>query len=138
MISLQEHARLGNFRLGGEPPRPPSRLLLEFVIHLCNQSNYNFVIHMRKSKLVSVRVPEDILEKLDGSLTHERGVTRSDVICALLDIATSTLNHWQLARISHCSSYWNNPVTELYIKYRYYGKDSDVHFVDESQKSADK
>lgn len=92
---------------------------------------------MRKTKLVSVRVPEDILEKLDEMLKNERGVTRSDVICAFLDIATSTLKHWQLASISHCSNYWGNPVIELHIKYRYYGKERDVNFVAESQKSAD-
>ena len=137
MITLRVHARLGNFRLGGEPPRPPSRLLLEYVIHLSNQSNYNFEIHMEKSKLVSVRVPESILDKIDKLLKHERFINRSGVICALLDVAASTLNHWQLESLTHVSSRWNNPVVELHIKYRVYGKIKEIHFVDESQKNAD-
>ena len=137
MISLQEHARLGNFRLGGEPPRPPSRLLLEFVIHLWYQPNYNFVMHMRKSKLISVRVPEDILEKLDKMLNRERYYNRSAVICALLDVATSTLQQKQLERLCNFCSYYGHRVSALHLVLRIYGREEVVHFVDESQKSAD-
>ena len=137
MISLQEHARLGNFRLGGEPPRPPSRLLLEFVIHLWYQSNYNFVIHMRKSKIISVRVPVDVLKRLDVLLMGERWCNRSDVICSLLEIATDTLMAKQLEALTHASEYWGNPVTELHIKYMKYGKPQSVDYVRESQDSTD-
>lgn len=137
MITLRVHARFGNFRLGGEPPRPPSRLKIDFVIHLWYQPNYNFVMHMRKTKLVSVRVPVDVLERLDVLLKSERWMSRSDVICSMLEIATDTLMTKQLEALSHVSEYWGNPVTELHIKFTVYGKPQTVDYVRECQESID-
>lgn len=131
MISLQEHARLGNFRLGGEPPRPPSRLLLEFVIHLWYQPNYNFVMNMRKSKLISVRVPVDVLDRLDVLLKSERWITRSTVVCALLEIATDTLLSKQIDDLTHVSEYWGNPMLEMHLRFKRYGKEQTIDYVRE-------
>lgn len=92
---------------------------------------------MEKTKLVSVRVPEDVLNKIDKMLMQERFINRSGVICALLEIAANTLKHWQLESLTHISSYWGNPVVELHIKYRVYRQLKEIHFVDESQKGTD-
>lgn len=93
---------------------------------------------MRKSKLISVRVPEDILEKLDKMLMRERYYNRSAVICALLDVATSTLQQKQLERLCNFCSYYGHRVKILHLELRRYGEIEEIHFDYESQKSADK
>lgn len=137
MITLRVHARFGNFRLGGEPPRPPSRLLLEFVIRLWYQPNFNFVMHMIKTKLVSVRVPEYILNRLDEVLKNERFINRSSVICGLLDVASSTLQRKQLDQLSRFCTFYGHRVKSLHLELRRYGQIDEIHFDDESQKSTD-
>lgn len=92
---------------------------------------------MIKSKLISVRVPEDILEKLDKMLNRERYYNRSAVICALLDVATSTLQQKQLEQLCNFCSYYGHRVSELHLVYKQYGIREEIHFVRESQKSAD-
>lgn len=91
---------------------------------------------MRKSKLISVRVPVDVLNRLDEVLKNERFINRSSVICALLDVATSTLQRKQLDVLSHFSSYYGHRVKSLHLEFRRYGQIDEIHFVDESQKSA--
>lgn len=86
-------------------------------------------MHMRKSKLISVRVPVDVLDRLDVLLKPERGVNRSTVICSLMEIAADTLFSYQLESLSHLSEYWGNPVTEMHIKYKIYGKEGSIDYV---------
>lgn len=93
---------------------------------------------MRKSKIISVRVPVDVLKRLDDLLKGERWCTRSEVICSLLEIVTDSLMAEQLVSLTYASEYWGNPVTELHIKYMRYGKLQSVDYIREEQKSADK
>lgn len=92
---------------------------------------------MRKSKLISVRVPEDVLEKLDEMLKRERFCNRSEVICALLNVATCTFKPKQLGALCKFDYHYGHRVSELHLVYQYYGSREEIHFVDESQKSAD-
>lgn len=93
---------------------------------------------MRKSKLISVRVPADVLDRLDVLLKGGRWCNRSEVICSLLEIVTDSLLPEQLEALTYASEYWGNPVTELHIKYMRYGKLQSVDYIREEQKSADK
>lgn len=93
---------------------------------------------MRKTKLVSVRVPEDILDRLDEMLKRARYINRSEVICALLDVATCTLQPKQLGLLCHFSSYYGHRVSKLHLECLIYDRKEEVHFVDESQKGTDK
>lgn len=92
---------------------------------------------MRKSKLISVRVPLDVLDRLDVLLRYERWITRSDVICALLEMVTDTLGSRDIERLSHVSEYWGNPILEMHIRFREYGKERSVDYIREEQKSTD-
>ena len=93
---------------------------------------------MIKTKLVSVRVPEYILDRLDEVLKNERYINRSSVICGLLDVATSTLQQKQMDMLSRFCSFYGHRVSELHLEFRRYGRKEEIHYVDESQKSADK
>lgn len=93
---------------------------------------------MRKSKLISVRVPADVLDRLDVLLKYERWINRSDVICSLLEMVTDTLGARDIERLSHVSEYWGNPILEMHIRFREYGKERSVDYIREEQKSADK
>lgn len=92
---------------------------------------------MRKSRLISVRVPVDVLDRLDDMLKKGTFLTRSDVICIMLEIATDTLLSSQLNTLRHASEYFGNPITELHIKFGLWGIPKSVDYVRECRKSAD-
>lgn len=92
---------------------------------------------MIKTRLVSVRVPEYILDRLDEVLKNERFVNRSGVICGLLDVATSTLQRKQLDSLSRFCSFYGHRVKNLHLEFQRYGQIEEIHFVDESQKGTD-
>lgn len=86
---------------------------------------------MRKSKLVSVRIPVDVLDRLDVLLKSERWINRSTVLCALLEIATDTLKSKQLDSLTHVSEYWGNPMIEMHLRFKVYGKEQTIDYVRE-------
>lgn len=86
---------------------------------------------MRKSKLISVRVPADVLDRLDVLLKSERWISRSTVVCALLEIATDTLLAKQIDSLTSVSEYWGNPMLEMHLRFEVYGKEHTIDYVRE-------
>lgn len=86
---------------------------------------------MRKSKLISVRVPVDVLNRLDDLLKSERWIDRSKVVCSLLEIAADTLMSKQLDNLSNVSEYWGNPMLEMHMRFNVYGKEQTIDYVRE-------
>ena len=86
---------------------------------------------MRETKLISVRVPVDVLARLDVLLKSERWINRSTVVCALLEIATDTLMAKQLDSLTHVSEYWGNPMIEMHLRFKVYGEEQCIDYVRE-------
>lgn len=72
---------------------------------------------MNKTKVISVRIDEQLLAQVDKKVLHMNYQTRNDLICGLLRFANQVAVTYQLEKF--CSFYpeWGDVLDEFEFKY---------------------
>lgn len=72
---------------------------------------------MNKTKVISVRIDEKLLDQIDEKVSNMRAINRNDLICGLLRLANHVAAPGRLERICGFYPEWGDVIDEFEFKY---------------------
>lgn len=72
---------------------------------------------MNKTKVISVRIDEELLTQIDEKVSQMNNQTRNDLICGLLRLANHVANTYPIERICYFYPKWGDVLDDFVFEF---------------------